>query len=201
MTVEIRARSSNTRRASILNAALDLFLERGVSGTTVDEIIERSEASVGSFYHHFESKLDVAASLYMATLDSYYRGFLSELRKHPRASEGIQAGVRYHLRWVRRTVKPATYLAHCREPEAIRASEVRTKELHTAFFQQIHDWLRTHAKKRIVRRLSFDQYFALWLGPADVFTRYWVLGPHDAKQLTRAEAVLPPAAWQVLRNS
>src|SRR5262245_65363759 len=48
-------------RERILDAALDLFIERGVDGTTVSDI-ERAvglAAGTGSFYRHFRSKDDV----------------------------------------------------------------------------------------------------------------------------------------------
>jgi len=48
-------------RERILDAALELFIERGVAGTTVSDI-ERAvglAAGTGSFYRHFRSKEDV----------------------------------------------------------------------------------------------------------------------------------------------
>ncbi len=40
----------------IINAAWQLFYEQGYDDTTVEEIIERSHTSKGSFYHYFEGK-------------------------------------------------------------------------------------------------------------------------------------------------
>jgi AcrR family transcriptional regulator len=59
-----RARATSTpptTRDRILDAALDLFVERGATGTTVSDI-ERAvglAAGTGSFYRHFRSKEDV----------------------------------------------------------------------------------------------------------------------------------------------
>ena len=48
----------NTRdtKGKIISAAWELFYEQGYEETTVDEIVELSETSKGSFYHYFESK-------------------------------------------------------------------------------------------------------------------------------------------------
>ena len=81
MEAGVRARASHTRQQTILKAALHLFLERGFGATTLDQILERSKASVGSFYHHFQSKVDVAAALYLETLEYYQNEFLNELQK------------------------------------------------------------------------------------------------------------------------
>ena len=55
----------NTRntRGRIVSAAWKLFYEQGYEDTTIDEIIERSGTSKGSFYHYFEGKDALLGSL------------------------------------------------------------------------------------------------------------------------------------------
>ena len=200
MGTGIRAQASQARQRMILDAALDLFLDKGFGATTLDQILERSDASVGSFYHHFQSKVDVAAALYLETLESYQSAFLKELRRQREARSGIEGSVRHHLRWTAENPNLAAYLTHCREPEVAAASEARARELNRAFFDQAAAWLARHVKEKRVRRLSPDLYYALWIGPADEFTRQWLLRePRDASRLANAADVLAKAAWQSLR--
>ena len=109
---------------SILQAAPHLFLEKGFGVTTLDQILEQSESSVGSFYHHFRSKVNVAAALYLETLEASQAAFLTELQLHPDAQGGVEGAVRHHLSGTGRNPERATYLMHCREPEVTEASEV-----------------------------------------------------------------------------
>ena len=51
-----RDSASEQRRAQILEAALQCFLERGLQATTIEHICERSGASNGSLYHYFGGK-------------------------------------------------------------------------------------------------------------------------------------------------
>jgi TetR/AcrR family transcriptional regulator, transcriptional repressor for nem operon len=44
----------------LLDTALALLLERGYSGLGVQDVLERTGIPKGSFYHHFESKQDMA---------------------------------------------------------------------------------------------------------------------------------------------
>lgn len=53
---------SNTK-AKIVNSAWKLFYEQGYDDTTIDEIVEDSETSKGSFYHYFSSKDALLSSL------------------------------------------------------------------------------------------------------------------------------------------
>lgn len=197
----VRARASRARQHAILQAALQLFLDKGFGATTLDQILERSEASVGSFYHHFQSKIDVAAALYLETLEAYQIAFLNELRRHPDARGGIEGVVRHHLTWTGRHPDLAAYLTHCREPEVAEASEARAQQLNSAFLEQISAWLLTQVRDRKVRRLSPLLYHALWIGPSDEYTRLWLLGPRprDVKQLADAEDLLAKTAWENLK--
>ncbi len=81
-------KSSNNTKSRIVSAAWKLFYEQGFDKTTVDEIVELSATSKGSFYHYFDSKEALLGSLsYLfdekyielePTLD-YSKGYLSAL--------------------------------------------------------------------------------------------------------------------------
>lgn len=51
------------KRQSILNAAKQLFVELGVSGTTIAEIAKHAGIAKGSVYSHFKSKQDIVIAL------------------------------------------------------------------------------------------------------------------------------------------
>jgi AcrR family transcriptional regulator len=57
-----QARSEATRR-KIIEAAVDLFSERGFPGTGLGDIIERAQMTKGALYYHFESKEALAAAI------------------------------------------------------------------------------------------------------------------------------------------
>ena len=49
-------KNSRNTRGRIVSAAWQLFYEQGYEHTTVEEIIEASQTSKGSFYHYFDGK-------------------------------------------------------------------------------------------------------------------------------------------------
>ena len=50
-------------KSKIVSAAWKLFYEQGYEDTTIEEIIEESGTSKGSFYHYFEGKDALLGSL------------------------------------------------------------------------------------------------------------------------------------------
>ncbi|TFV60289.1 TetR/AcrR family transcriptional regulator [Mycobacterium sp. PS03-16] len=55
-----QARSEATRRR-IIDAAVDLFSEKGYPATSLGDIIDRAEMTKGALYYHFDSKEALAA--------------------------------------------------------------------------------------------------------------------------------------------
>lgn len=60
-------------RGKIITAAWDLFYEQGYDDTTIEEIIEQSQTSKGSFYHYFEGKDALLGSLSYIFDEEYER--------------------------------------------------------------------------------------------------------------------------------
>ena len=56
-------KSSRNTKGKIVNAAWKLFYEQGYDDTTIEEIIDESGTSKGSFYHYFEGKDALLSSL------------------------------------------------------------------------------------------------------------------------------------------
>lgn len=57
------ARDGTRTRTALLDAAEQLVLERGFSGTAVDHIIDEAGVTKGAFFHHFPTKQDLARAL------------------------------------------------------------------------------------------------------------------------------------------
>ena len=58
-----------SRRDDLLRAALELFVERGYSGTSVADLVETTGLSKAAFVYHFGSKEDLLVELAQPLLD------------------------------------------------------------------------------------------------------------------------------------
>lgn len=71
------ARENNTK-AKIARVAWKLFQEKGYDDTTIDEIIQRSGTSKGSFYHYYSGKDELLSAL-SDIFDAKYEEVLPQL--------------------------------------------------------------------------------------------------------------------------
>jgi AcrR family transcriptional regulator len=181
-------------RERLLSAALARFQADGALAATIEDIRRDAGVSTGALYHHFADKAALASALYVALTGSYQEGFIGELRAHAGAEEGARAGVRFHLRWVGANRAAAAVLLG----ERPRGDE-RLHERNRALCAEVTAWWATHVHYGALRDLPLDVIDALWLGPAQEYTRHWVAG--RAKRVPVAVAdVLADAAWQALRE-
>ena len=83
----IKKKKRNTK-AKIISAAWKLFYEYGYEATTVDDIVEESQTSKGSFYHYFEGK-DALLSSLSFIFDEKYDQLEDELASYETAIEQL----------------------------------------------------------------------------------------------------------------
>ncbi|MBL8951701.1 MAG: TetR/AcrR family transcriptional regulator [Myxococcaceae bacterium] len=63
----VRDTNRKARREALLEAALLLFLERGIEGVSVDDITKKAKMAKGSFYRYFEDQAALVEELIAPT--------------------------------------------------------------------------------------------------------------------------------------
>jgi AcrR family transcriptional regulator len=181
------------RKQEILDAALRGFAEKGLAGTTVDEVRRRSGASVGSIYHHFGDKEGIAAALYVDALRHYQAGLQAVLARGRDAEFTVKALVRHHLRWVEADPDRARFLLSGHPP---RAADAIT-EVNRKGFGVMSEWLEREVRAGRLQPVPFDVFYSVLVGPAQEFCRHWVEG-RMRTSIRSAERALAAAAWRAL---
>ena len=191
------ATASRSSRERILAAALSEFNAHGVAGASIEEIRQRSGASVGSIYHHFGAKLELAAELYAQAMDEYQRGFLQELEAADSARAGVERTVHFHLGWVEQNDEVARFLLLGSEAAVRRARGPTLKTMNRRFFAAVEQWSAPYVAAGELRELDLDVMTAAWIGPAQELARHWLSGRSSISPTTAAPA-LATAAWRSL---
>jgi len=171
----------------------------GFAGTTMGEIRTRSKASHGSIYHHFKSKDQLAAAIYLEGIIDYQAGMLKALEQRPDAREGIYAVVRFHLEWVREHSEWARYLTQMRRAGFMADTEESIEAENNAFAEGLANYFRKHITEGTLQALPREVFISILLGPCQEFVRLWFEKPGG----TDMDAAIDPigeAAWQALRT-
>ena len=177
-----------------MQSARRRFAADGALAATLDEVRRDAEVSVGALYHHFPDKPALAAAVYAQVMGEYQSGFVTMLRRHDSAEGGIRGGVAHHLRWVSANRSEAALLL------GDRLDSAELQEFNRAFFADVRDWWRPHHNYGVLRPMHAGVTAALWFGPAQEFSRYWIAG--DESRMPRGVIkTFADAAWKTLRAS
>lgn len=161
---------------------------------TLEDVRRAAGVSVGALYHHFPDKAHLASALYVELTADFQDAFLAELMRHPGAEDGVKAGVRCYLRWVSSNRSGAALLLGERPAE-----DPGLRERNRRFLGEVSAWWQTHVHYGVLRDLPVELIHALWLGPAQEYTRHWLAG--RGRRLPASTAgVLAEAAWRSLEE-
>ncbi len=154
MPLSRRERNKYETRRRLLSAARTLFAERGVSGTTIDDLAEAADVSRATFFNYFPSKDAVVSALHdghMQKLGALIDGLLErEMTTNER------------IRLVLEDVTDATH----RFREYLRAGELERdparEQISPERTEQFHDQIRRVLDRGIADgevRTDFSAHF------------------------------------------
>lgn len=83
-----------TKRQHVLDAALKLFVEKGIEGTTTREIAHLANAGEGTMFRHFESKEDMAWHLFHENLNTFMKHLEEGVAGQPTAKAKVRSMVK-----------------------------------------------------------------------------------------------------------
>jgi AcrR family transcriptional regulator len=193
-----RTRLGAGRRGQILGAALEQFTRLGYDHTRMEAITEAANASIGSVYHHFGGKEQLAAALYVEGLADYQRSLLRALDESAGGAAGtVKELVRSHLRWVSENRDLAAYLLSS-DAGVQRATAPEIENLNRGVNEALAGWIDEQASAKRVRKMAPELFYAVVIGPAQEFGRQW-LATREKKAMEEAERSLSDAAWRAVK--
>lgn len=188
---------AQARRAAILEAALACFVNDGFEATGIEQIRQASGASVGSIYHHFGSKEDIAAQLYVEGLVSVNEFFLERLKEATSTRDAVRSIVLAYTEWMAENPNWARYLLKFRYAVTTENAELRIKELSREYRTKMLTQVQRFGDAEL-KELSSEVMVAILVGPAHMLARHW-LGGHASKELSALSEQLADTAWDALR--
>lgn len=187
------------RKNEIIKAALECFTTSGTTQASINDICKKSNASSGSIYHHFGSKEQLAAAVYLEGIADYQEGYVRVLESCTDAKAGIYKVISYHLEWVEKKPDWARFIVRERHSSFMGDQENELNSLNQEFFKRISVWFRTHIASGAIRKLSPALYHAILMGPVQEYIKNYLL-PHPKKDLNMIAEELGFCAWVALKK-
>jgi AcrR family transcriptional regulator len=183
----------NARRAQLLAAALEIFVEQGYHAASMDDIAEHAGVSKPVLYQHFPGKLE----LYLALLDEHVADLVGRIRAALEATsdnrERVRASITTYFDFVE--CEGAAY-------RLVFESDLRNEPVVRERVESGLDSCVTAIAEAIAKDTGVDAAEARLLsvgltGLAEVTARWW-LAAGDSVSKDRAVELLVSLAWRGL---
>jgi len=189
----------NKSKREILSSALKCFIEKGVEHTTIADIRDISGVSVGSIYHHFGNKDGIVADLFLTGMRDHSAQQEEALEKAANVEEGVKAVVRCYINWINDNPDWARFVFRYRSLVEHGGKNQKQEEQKRAHFTRLRDWFRPYIAEGAIKKLPFEVYHALIIGPSQDFALRWLAGKTKTELISHRE-LYAEAAWQAIRN-
>ena len=182
--------SKTATRDRILQAALQVFAEKGYHRAVVDDIVRASQTSKGAVYHHFPNK----EALFLALVDEFSARLAEAVAAAIEGSHGALGKVEAALAAGLRTFARHRELARILLLESVSlgpAYEAKRAEVHGRFAALIQAHLDEAVAEGSIPSLDTRVATLAWLGAANEVVIQW-LHSGEPDLLTRAVPALTP---------
>jgi AcrR family transcriptional regulator len=191
--------SAHSPRERILAAALKLFVEQGYFNTNVPDLSRESKCSVGSIYHNFKNKEEVAASLYEEGISAFRQALDRSIGDEEDLEKIIKTVVKSFLEFSEVNHQLSKYMWLCRHNEFMSGS---IKHPTMIGFDRLGRKLTRAIKKGIregkLLNLRANLMWAILFGIPQGYVRDWLDGRGNTPPPSKVANDLANACWRAL---
>jgi len=183
----------------VIETALSLFSRFGYGPVSIEMICDAADVSVGSLYHHFDSKAGVAAAIYTEAIRRYHEPLLAVVADGPAAEDGVRSLVHAHHRWVATHASWARFMMTHGDLAEIRANAPDHEAANARLASALNTWARRHMDAGYIMALDPALFMGVVFGPSYFHTRL-SLGRAPSPPDRDVAAQLATAAWRSLQG-
>ena len=99
-----------SKKEAILNAAIDLFAERGFNATPTSAIAKTADVAEGLIFHYFKNKNGILAHILIDMLENYIDAAKNEINSGRTGLEAIENFILFHFRFSKKRAKEVVVL-------------------------------------------------------------------------------------------
>lgn len=190
---------SRDRRDDILSAALGCFLERRYAATSIRDIGKQSGASIGSMYHFFAGKDELARALLAQAVSGWRDPTAAQLPDAADCETTIKASVRGLLDWAAANPRQFAFMDEMRAIVSTRGDAPLLAAMLDGGQETAAAVYNPYATSGAVRPLHWPIAYALMVGPAYAYLRLPPGRRATINTPTEVRELLAEAAWQAVK--
>ena len=188
-------------RQRILAAALKLFVEQGYFNTNVPDLSRESQCSVGSIYHNFKNKEEVASALYEEGISAFRQALEGAVVQSNDIEQLVKNLVRSFLEFSDVNVQLSKYLWLCRHNEFMTGlirhpTRVGFDKLGRALTRALRKGVREGKLADRKANIVWSILFGIPVG----YVRDWLDG-YNTESPHAVAKELSEVCWQALKKS
>jgi AcrR family transcriptional regulator len=184
-----------TRRSTIADAAAAVFADLGFESASVEDIRRLSGASVGSIYHHFGTKGELASAVVLQAHSEFCDELLTALTEAQTVEQSIRAAAALPIVRADRDPRCVLFsrgyvggLLRGRWLEDFAATNQRI--LHSD-----DEWMTPFVNEMLLHDFPASIYLSIWCGPSREFVSSWATSESPRSEVAAAIAQFGDLAW------
>jgi AcrR family transcriptional regulator len=191
--------SAFSPRERILAAALKLFVEQGYFNTNVPDLSRESKCSVGSIYHNFKNKEEVASALYEEGIKAFRRALEQRLDEKATVENFVKSLIRSFLQFSEVNQQLSRYLWLCRHHEFMTGNiKHPTMVGFDRFGRVLTKVIRKGVRDGQIRDVKANVLWSILFGIPLAYVRDWLEGINAAPPGIVAEDIVE-SCWRALK--
>jgi len=177
-----REREKLSHRRQMLDAAIELFSEKGYHNVSMHEIAERAEFAIGTLYKFFDNKEDLYKALMMEKAEEYHRALMGVLAEEENVLTVLEDYITTKARlFTDNLASLRLYFAETRGASFnIKAGlDQDIRKLYNKFVMRLASVLEAGVRKKVFRKID-PYYMAVALeGLTNAFLFCWLEDPEQ----------------------
>lgn len=197
--LETKEVGSFSPRERILAAALKLFVGQGYFNTNVPDLSRESKCSVGSIYHNFRNKEEVATALYEESIGAFRRALEQSIGNLTDEEQIIKTLVKSFLRFSELNHQLSRYIWLCRHNEFMSGIiKHPTVVGFDPLGRKLTRALKSGVRSNKIRKLRANVMWSVLFGIPLAYVRDWLDGYNTVPPSQVAEEIAD-TCWRALK--
>lgn len=186
-------------RERILQASLNLFVDQGYFNTNVPDISRASKCSVGSIYHHFLNKEEIADHIYKAGIKDFRKVLSKAFDPANNLETTIKAVVVTFLGFVEDNRQLSRYLWSARHNEFLSKKVMQPTGVgFDEFGRGLTKLIKTGVRNGEIPPVNAEIIWSIVFGIPLSFMRDWFDG-YTRETPSQVAPVIAKACWAALQ--